>query len=316
MSLKVSAAVYGHIGHRPNNEDNFYYNGVYLEREQMNKGGRLHSVVTEPTQIYAACDGMGGAELGEEASLKAVQMIKTYAAECPNPDNADNISDLVARASDAVDVIALSRGLESGDCGSTIALLILKDWYYRTAHVGDSRVYWLRHGKLARITKDDSEVQMMVDQGQITLDEAWSHPLKNVITKHLGMPLEKDEKLKPTISIRKAPMPGDRFLICSDGLSDQLHDSVIAQQLMAAQTPVDAVTTLVQGSLRAADESGVNSDNITVMVLDILKIGEKDENNKRIRKMAALKWLLIAAIALLAGGLGWAVYDLVRLLIR
>ena len=64
MSLKISAAVFSHIGHRSNNEDNFYFNGLFMEREQMNKGGQIHSVVTENEQMFAVCDGMGGAELG------------------------------------------------------------------------------------------------------------------------------------------------------------------------------------------------------------------------------------------------------------
>ena len=102
MSLKISAAVYSHIGHRPNNEDNFFYDGLYMEREQMNRGGRIHSVKTEPTQIYAVCDGMGGAELGEEASLKAVQMFKQYRDTCQHPDSSDNLNDLVSRVSDEI----------------------------------------------------------------------------------------------------------------------------------------------------------------------------------------------------------------------
>ena len=316
MSLKISAAVYSHIGHRPNNEDNFFYNGAYMEREQMNRGGRIHSVNGEPTQIYAVCDGMGGAELGEEASLKAVQMLKDFKENCPHPDSSDNLNDLVSRISDAVDMISLSRGMESGDCGSTIAMIVFKDWYYRTAHVGDSRVYLLRRGKLSRITKDDSEVQMMVDAGQITLDEAWSHPLKNVITKHLGMPLDEGETLRPTLSIRKDLMVGDRFLICSDGLSDQLHDSVIADYMSTVPTPQDLVGTLVQNSLASAESSGISSDNITIMAIDVLAVGTKDDNKKRIRKLNVLRGLLIAAMALLAGGLGLALYRLIELLMR
>ncbi len=316
MSLKISAAVYSHIGHRPNNEDNFFFNGLFMEREQMNKGGQMHSVCMDDAQMYAVCDGMGGAELGEEASLKSVQMLKEYQQTCAQPDSSSYLEELIGKVSEAVDRISLSRGLASGDCGSTIALVAMKDWYFRTVHVGDSRVYLMRDGRLKRVTKDDSEVQMMVDRKEITQEEAWQHPLKNVITKHLGMPLEKGEKLKPTISIRKDLMPGDRFVLCSDGLSDQVHDTVIEEIMRNAPSAANAAATLVRQSLENAESAGISSDNITVIVLDVLKAGEKDKDKMRIRRMKGWQIALTVLAALLAGGLGWSVFELVKFLMR
>ncbi|MBO4298375.1 MAG: serine/threonine-protein phosphatase [Clostridia bacterium] len=316
MSLKISAAVFSHIGHRSNNEDNFYFNGLYMEREQMNKGGQIHSVVTENEQMFAVCDGMGGAELGEEASLKAVQMLREYQQTCLHPDSSTFLDEAIGNISAAVDGISISHGMASGDCGSTLAMILLKDWSFRTVHVGDSRVYLLRKGKMSRVTKDDSKVQIMVDEGEITPDEAWQHPEKNIITRHLGMPMEDGEKLKPTISERKDLMAGDRFLLCSDGLTDQVHETIIRDILMNVSSAAEAASTLVHKALTEAEHMELASDNVTVIVLDIVKAGEKDDNQKRIHMMQGLRGLLIALIALLAGGLGWAGYELVTFLLR
>ena len=78
MGLRIEAAACCSIGRRKNNEDNFYANGQYMEREQMNSGGQYRALVTDELQMYAVCDGMGGAEFGEEASLKAVKALKRY----------------------------------------------------------------------------------------------------------------------------------------------------------------------------------------------------------------------------------------------
>ncbi|MBQ8973790.1 MAG: serine/threonine-protein phosphatase [Clostridia bacterium] len=313
MGLKIDTAVYSHIGRRKNNEDNFFLDGLYMERDQMNKGGQYHAVKKGDEQIYAVCDGMGGAEFGEEASLRAVQRLKEYKEKCRQPDNTGNLNQMIDEASRWIDDISLAKGMESGSSGSTIAMLIMKDWYFRTVNVGDSRVYRLRGGLLERMTKDDSEVQQMVDRGEITLDQAWQHPRKNVITRHLGMPME-GEALMPSVSMRLDLNQGDRFLICSDGLSDSLHDSVIRRILTEQHTPQATAAQLVRTALSEADNMGVASDNITVIVLDVLEAGGQDADVKRIRKLSAARAGLAAASVLLAGGIGYEVFQLIQFL--
>lgn len=315
MGLKVDTAVYCHIGRRANNEDNFYVNGLYMEREQMNKGGRYHKMYTTDLQMYAVCDGMGGAEYGEEASLRAVKALKDYQEKCNQPDHAQNLSRMVAETSENIDEISISKGMPSGSSGSTLAMLVLKDWFYRPVHVGDSRIYLLRDGKLERITRDDSAVQDMVDMGEITLDEAWQHPRKNVITKHLGMPTY-GEPLHPTIGKRCEMRQGDRFILCSDGLSDALHDTMIREIAMLHKNAEETASQLAHSALSDMDNVGIASDNITVIVVDILSINHKDSDVRR-----ANKWLLLhlgSAImtVLTLGGFGYSVYRLVRLIMR
>lgn len=313
MGLKISAAVYSHIGHRPNNEDNFFVNGLFMEREQMNKGGRYHAVYTDDAQIFAVCDGMGGAELGEEASLRAVKMLKEFHQNCAQPDSTVYLNDLVADMSERVDAISLERGRPSGDSGCTIAMLVMKDWYFRTVNVGDSRVYQLHDGELTRVTKDDSEVQQMLDRGEITAEEAWQHPLKNVITRHLGMPMN-GERLKPTVSERMDLTPGDRYLICSDGLSDEVPDDVIRDLLRSNTSPADAAAVLVRRALSESEYMGIPSDNVTVIVIDVLKAGERNDNQRRVRRMNILRAGLAALSAAAVGGLIWRCIELFRFL--
>ena len=315
MGLKISAAVYSHIGHRKNNEDNFYINGLFMERDQMNKGGRYHAVNTDNSQIYAVCDGMGGAELGEEASLRSVQLLKKYQEGNDSPDSTVYLNDVIASMSDSVDEISTAQGMPSGSSGTTIAMLIVKDWYFRAVHVGDSRIYQLRQGELTRVTKDHSQVQQMVDAGELTPDEAWQHPLKNVITCHLGMPLD-GEKLRPTISPRLDLAEGDRFLICSDGLSDEVHDKQIQEILMKGSSPAETTATLVHTALSRSKEMGIPSDNVTVIVIDVLGVGAKQDDTRRVRVMQAVQGVLAGLSALLVGGLGVMGYRLIKFLTK
>lgn len=310
MSLKINAAVYSHIGGRHNNEDNFFFNGIFMNRQQMNKGGEYHAVSTENSQIYAVCDGMGGAEFGEEASLLTVMELKKYQKECQQPDSSVHLNKMIDEVSRKVDDISLSKGMMSGSCGSTIAMLIVNEYYFRTVHVGDSRIYRLRNGQLERLTKDHSEVQRMLDNGQITQEQAWRHPRGNVITKHLGMPLNEGEQLHPTIGQRMDLMPGDRFLIASDGLTDVVPDQYI-QKLLQEHMPTQKVPELlVKTALEGADFYGIPSDNVTVIVIDVLDIGKRQIVARRRKLMRVVQWAsgLVSAASL--AGIGYLCYLL------
>ena len=315
MGLIIEAAAYSHIGGRKNNEDNFYLNGVSMEREQMNRGGQCHTDFADPTQIYAVCDGMGGAMFGEEASLLAVKSLRKYQQNCEQPDSSVHLEQLLRQISDGINQISFARNMPAGASGSTIAMLIMKDWYFRCVHVGDSRIYRLREGMFEQLTRDHSQVQQMVDAGEITPEEAFRHPLKNVITQHLGMP-EETVLMTPEISQRMELRAGDKFLICSDGLSDVVPDSVIAQLLSANEATSSSAASMVRTALNSADEFGVSSDNVTIIRLDVRETEEKGSDVKRMRRLGIVHKLLGASVALLAAGLCWVGYDLIKFLIR
>ncbi len=301
MGIKVEAAAYSSIGGRKNNEDNFYLNGVFLKREQMDKGGKASSIHTQPIQVYSVLDGMGGGEFGEYASFYAASRIKEYQTISDHVDNAENLRSFLTDVSKGIDKISLEHGLKSGSCGSTVAMVIIGDWWYRTAHVGDSRVYLMRGGELTRLTKDQSEVQRMVDAGKITPEEAWSHPRKNIITHHLGMPL-RTGVLHSIIGNRAPLQVGDCFLICSDGVSDSLKDSEI-KQLIRSESSVESIASMItRCAKKRADEMGVESDNITSIVLKVREIAGSGEAERRVKRLVFRRGIAAAFTILCAIG--------------
>jgi len=141
--------------------------------------------------------------------------------------------------------------------GTTLVLLLFSGDRVYTANVGDSRIYRLRNGRLQQFSEDHSLVSELIDAGQITPDEAVNHSAQGVVTQYMGMP----EAVEP--HVRSAALePGDRFLLCTDGLTDQVSDEAIAQILTTRTEPELACGTLVD----AANQAG-GVDNVTVVVL-------------------------------------------------
>ena len=313
MGIKVEAAAYSSIGGRKNNEDNFYLNGVYLKREQMDRGGKISFCNERPSQVYAVFDGMGGGDFGEYASYYAASQLKHYQDSSEHVDHSENLRAFLTETSKGIDRISAEHGLVSGSCGSTAAMVIIGDWWYRTAHVGDSRVYLLRNGELKRLTKDQSEVQRMVDAGKITLDEAWSHPKKNIITHHLGMPL-RDGELKSVIGERMPLQVEDCFLICSDSVSDSLRDCEIRELFDPAASAEVNASTIARQAKEHADAMGVESDNITAVVLKVKRVADSGDAERRIRRLNFGQKLCAVCAALFALGAAGAVFRLIQLL--
>ncbi|MBQ3080518.1 MAG: serine/threonine-protein phosphatase [Clostridia bacterium] len=311
MGIKVESAAYNSIGGRKNNEDNFYLNGAFLKQEQMDRGGKIASVNTAPLQMYAVLDGMGGGDYGEYASFFTASSLSEYQKLSEHADHAENLRKFLTETSIKIDKMSEEHDLKSGSCGSTIAMAIIGDWWYRTAHVGDSRIYLFRNKELKRITKDQSEVQRMVDAGQITPEEAWSHPRKNIITHHLGMPL-RTGVLQSIISDRMPLYPGDCFLICSDGVSDSLRDNEIQDMLDIRESAETLASRIVKQAKYAADKMNVESDNITAIVLKIRQVAGSEDAAKRVKKLA-LKQKLSAVLGVLCtlGAIGSVIMMLI-----
>lgn len=306
MGIKVEAAAYNIIGGRKNNEDNFYLNGVYLKREQMDGGGKVGVQCAQSVQLYAVFDGMGGGEFGEQASFCAAQKLCEYQLSSEHIDNAENIRNFLTETSKEIDKISTDNNLRSGACGSTAAMLVVGDWWYRTAHVGDSRVYLLRDGKLCPITKDQSEVQRLVDAGRITPEEAWSHARKNVITHHLGMPM-RTEQLQSVISERLPLQVGDCFMICSDGVNDSLKDAEIQALMDPGRSAEANAAAIVKEAVRHAGAHHVESDNVTCVIVKIMRVADTSEADRRVHRLKIRQKLAAACAALFsAGALGCA----------
>lgn len=290
MKINIEAAAFNSIGGRKNNEDNFYLNGISLERSKMDLGGKVAAKCRDNLQIYGVFDGMGGGEYGEDCSCLAAERLKEYQEKNEHPDNSRNLKNFLTKCSKEIDERSAEHGLKSGACGTTAAMLVIGDWWYRTAHVGDSRVYLMRDGILRRVTKDQSLVQNLVDAGRITLEEAFDHPKKNVITHHLGMPLRGDE-LESVVGERMPLQVGDLFLICSDGVGDSLRDREIEALLDKTVSPDITAKIVVQEAKKGADRMRVQSDNITAVVVLVKEVADEKAGKKRVTKLSALQKL-------------------------
>jgi serine/threonine protein phosphatase PrpC len=208
--------------------------------------------------LFAVADGMGGHEAGEVASSICVS---TLAHGQDDADGALTAADLQALMRAADLAIRQAAGSRAGTTLSGAA--IVREGgvpYWLVFNVGDSRTYLLSRGALAQVSVDHSEVQELVDGGEITAEEALVHPRRHVITRALGTGDDSaaDFWMMP---VRE----GDRLMICSDGLTGEVRDEDIAEILGRHEGPQEAVDELVQAALRSGGR-----DNITVIVVDVL----------------------------------------------
>lgn len=219
-------------------------------------------LVADP--LYGIADGMGGHAAGDVAAETAVSTVKTMFHEQP-PQKAEDLAAYLEKANANVHRKATEDAQLQG-MGTTFTLIHIDADTANLAHVGDSRAYLYRGGRLKQITKDHTLVQRMVDEGRISAAEAPHHPQRNVISRALGI----DEDVAVDTS-SLALERGDRLLICSDGLTSMLSDEQIAS-MMAADIPAQEVADRL---VTAANEAG-GEDNITVVVLDVGGDGSQD----------------------------------------
>jgi protein phosphatase len=243
MALILRYAVRSDLGLvRSNNEDSVY------------AGPRL----------LAIADGMGGHAAGEVASKIVIAALEGLDEDRP-------IGDLMAAMREAVDdgnrqiaeASAGDRDLEG--MGTTLTALRFSGSQVCLVHVGDSRGYLLRSNQLSQITHDDTYVQFLVDSGKLTPDEAKDHPRKSVILRALT-----GTDVEPDVSIREA-RAGDRYLLCTDGLSDVVSTETILETLSIQDTQ-ECADRLVELTLR-----GGAPDNVTVIVADVVnaRVGDR-----------------------------------------
>jgi protein phosphatase len=216
------------------------------------------------SRLLAVADGMGGHAHGEIASTVAIGAIAEADAGL---DGADLSSvDLLGTLRTAMDTAA-TRLTDAADSdpalrgtGTTLVALLVDQTRVGVAHVGDSRAYLLRDGELHQLTHDHTLVQSLVDEGRITADEAADHPRRSVLVRTLqeGSPAEPD-----LFSVEG--QIGDRFLICSDGVTAVLTDDEIQEVLGEVAEPADAVDRIIE----LANDGG-GPDNITCVVADLV----------------------------------------------
>ena len=208
-------------------------------------------------RLLALAEGMGGHAAGEIASQFVVAALARLDEDEPGQDLTGALTRALTVGNEAI-ASHVEAYPETDGMGCTATALLFDGRRMGLLHVGDSRAYLLRDGTLTQITKDDTFVQSLVDRGELSADEAHTHPRRSLILKALtGEPVE------PTAVIREARV-GDRYLLCSDGLSDPVSTETIAETL-ATGTVEEAADRLVQLALRSG-----GPDNITVVLADVL----------------------------------------------
>jgi PPM family protein phosphatase len=265
--------------------------------------------------LVAVADGMGGHRAGEVASATALEALRAaMAAGQPLRDAIEGANDAVLEKSVTDhELRGMGTTLTAGTLGTDGNLLV--------GHVGDSRAYLVRDGELTQITNDHSLVEEMVRGGELTPEQAESHPRRSIITRALGIDPEVEVDVYP-LELR----PGDRLLLCSDGLTTMLRGDEIAEILEGEPHPERAAQLLVDAANAAGGE-----DNVTALVVEVvededasavapaaddLDEDETTETAPRRRRrrpgrgrriLRVLVWVLpvLAVLALAFGAVGW-----------
>ena len=249
------------------------------------------------TPLFVVADGMGGHEAGEVASEIA---IRTMLEKAPSSPDGDALANAV-RCANAAIIAGAANGTGRPGMGTTMTAAQIFDDQLVIAQVGDSRAYLLHEGTLQRVTRDHSLVADLVEQGRITEEEARVHPQRSVITRALGS----DVNVEPDIYILRV-CPGDRLLLCSDGLSSMVLDSTIAAVLRSNDDPQSCCDALIREALAAG-----GLDNVTCVVVDPLR-----EPVSKAKASGLGNWLkshlgpivFVIAFAAIAGGGAYGVY--------
>ncbi|NEB31875.1 Stp1/IreP family PP2C-type Ser/Thr phosphatase [Streptomyces sp. SID14446] len=216
-------------------------------------------------RLLAIADGMGGQAAGEVASSEVISTIVALDDDVPGSDILTSLGTAVQRANDQLRLMVEEDPQLEG-MGTTLTALLWTGQRLGLVHVGDSRAYLLRDGVLTQITQDHTWVQRLVDEGRITEEEATTHPQRSLLMRALGS----GDHVEPDLSIREV-RAGDRYLICSDGLSGVVSHQTMEETLASYQGPQETVQELIQLALR-----GGGPDNITVIVADVLDIDSGD----------------------------------------
>lgn len=208
-------------------------------------------------RLLAVADGMGGMAAGDLASRIVIDSIAPLDSEIPDAGLIDALRESLAAANSRIRE-AVAEDPSRDGMGTTLTALMFTGTALVLGHVGDSRAYLLRDGALQQMTRDDTLVQMLIDEGVITPEEAGSHPRRAVVTQAL-----QGGEATPAYTFMR-PVPGDRWLLCSDGLSNVVTNGEIGETLRAHPEPDECAYRLIELALAAGAP-----DNVTVIVADV-----------------------------------------------
>ena len=214
-------------------------------------------LATPETRIWAVSDGMGGHAAGDVASRIVIDQLAMLEEGLAPADLMQTVRQALHRAHEQIRQEAASRHVDT--MGATVVTLLLADGHFVAFWAGDSRLYRFRDGEVEMLTTDHSAVAELVEAGEMTWDEAELHPLSNMVTRAVGVGevLELDK-------VRGELVRGDRFLLCSDGLSK--YASFDTLRRIVPRAPIETVTDTL---LNCALDGGAN-DNVSIIVVDVI----------------------------------------------
>ncbi len=277
MTQWLSVAGLTDVGRqRELNEDRFYYKVIQASDEG-------------PTGLFVVADGMGGHLAGEVASHWAVGTLKRELAPLFRPQDpsvtrrldsealaavgsgvtvrleetelARLLQHAIERANQVLMGYARKHPKEAGDLGSTLTLAVVEGERATVAHVGDSRAYLWRGGRLRQLTEDHSVPGALLKQGKITPQEAYDHPHRHVLYRCLGLKPGVEVDIYPSLALR----PGDALLLCTDGLWDMVYPVERIEALLASSADLSMVCRRL---VNAANEAG-GDDNVTALLVRV-----------------------------------------------
>jgi PPM family protein phosphatase len=216
-------------------------------------------------RLLALADGMGGHAAGEVASSLVISALAPLDEDDPGDDLLAELREATVEGNAAITRhVADSPDLEG--MGTTLTAILFAGSRLGLVHIGDSRAYQLRDGALSQITKDDTFVQSLIDEGRITEEEAHTHPQRSLLLRAIT-----GQDIEPSLTMREA-RPGDRYLLCSDGLSGVVSDETLAETLTSYRDPRECADRMIELALR-----GGGPDNITCIVADVVDIDFGDD---------------------------------------
>ncbi|RCW47258.1 protein phosphatase [Halopolyspora algeriensis] len=210
-------------------------------------------------RLLALADGMGGHAAGEVASKVVIAALAPLDDDEPGDDLLGHLHDAMVSGNSAISELVASDPDLDG-MGTTLTAVLFAGSKLGLVHIGDSRAYQVRDGDLSLITHDDTFVQSLIDEGRITEEEAANHPQRSLLLRALT-----GHDVEPSLAVREA-RSGDRYLLCSDGLSSVVSEETIAEALRISD-PQQCADRMIELALK-----GGGPDNVTVIVADVVDV--------------------------------------------
>ena len=261
MSARIKFAARSETGNvRTNNEDNLYCNGIFMTVSERERPFFLCGETDTPA-IFAVCDGMGGEDCGELASLTAVKALQERSRKILRKPEASGqaVCDYVSDTNSKLLDIMRTQGIRMG---ATLVMSVIAENSFTIYNLGDSRGFRIENGRLLRVTDDHTLAEDKMRMGLLTPAQADKSRERHILTRYLGD--NDDFGAMPDTSREFAFSTHSGGLMCSDGLTDMLSFQEIAAIMNAAKTPAEAVNMLVDSALAHGGR-----DNVTCIVFEV-----------------------------------------------